>query len=539
MSSQDQRGRTIQELASFTVFNLVLAFFPLTTLLSSNPHLLRQAVTPEQRFLVTFFFVVFALNELVFLVFRKWRGHGLFYLFLVLLFLWNPFLDAIGHRGLVGAVFFALMFAGVFSVALWVTRFEQPVRVLTVALFVFAAVPAVRIPFLAATAGPEPPARRADAGQTALTRDSGSAQPARLPTLYLLVFDTMTSTGELLEHVDSSESARRQVREFEESMRALGYYHFTEAWSNYERTAPSMSSFFNFDYHDADFEWYQKYYGFTHSAMVDDFKAAGYRIVASKKDVPCPEELDECYPAANQYELVSMLAATTPTLYTIQRLDRYLFRPLKSNALRGIAGRLTSMKLEEVDRFIEYMDSKPATRRPTLLYAHFFATHPGNFYDENCETESMRLFEQRSGEQISDPFSFPHYAAEYLCFLKRITSVARAIERNDPDAWVFITSDHGYGFQSHGPQTDGPWDKARLDATFRVLNLAKTSPSCREELRVLKSSVNKARGLVNCLHGAVVLPYLPEQVDLRYVGPEVRLTIGAHGYGSDSAPPGP
>lgn len=346
----------------------------------------------------------------------------------------------------------------------------------------------------------------------------------------------MVSTGKFLEQVDSSPDSRRRVQEFEEAMLALGYQHFPQAWSNYGRTSSSMLSLFNFDYLRSDFQWKMKYYGLTASAMLDYFQGAGYRIVSSEKDVPCPEVFDHCYPTVNQLELVSMLASMTPIIYLSQRLDRYLFTPLGSGALRKVAAGLTSTKLAEIDHFVEYLDNKPAAEAPELTYAHFFAAHPGNFYDASCETESIDLFEQRSGEDLTAAFSFSRYGAEYLCFLRKIVWVARAIARNDPQAWVFITSDHGFGIQSYGTESEAPWDKTRLDATFSVLSAVKTSATCSEDLAALKSSVNKVRGMINCLEGAAVLPYLPDQVDLRYLGPDVRLTIGEDGYGAMAEP---
>jgi hypothetical protein len=198
--------------------------------------------------------------------------------------------------------------------------------------------------------------------------------------------------------------------------------------------------------------------------------------------------------------------------------------------LRKLTARLTVMKLREVSQFIEYVEDKKPSGRPEFVYAHFDASHPANFYDANCDTESLTLFEQRSGEDRTQSFSFTRYGSEYLCFLKKITEVARAIERKDPEAWVFVLSDHGYGAQSYGIHSGAAWDEARLDATFRILKLVKAERSCTEKLAGSKSSVNLARGIVNCLSDEDAVPYLPELVDLRFFGVDARYAIRRDGY---------
>ena len=82
-------------LASFTAFNLLMAFFPLTTLISSNAYLLWKPVTREMVWLLAFFSVVFLLNQGVYLLFRRQRIHLLFYFFVFLLFAWNPILETV------------------------------------------------------------------------------------------------------------------------------------------------------------------------------------------------------------------------------------------------------------------------------------------------------------------------------------------------------------------------------------------------------------------------------------------------------------
>jgi hypothetical protein len=343
----------------------------------------------------------------------------------------------------------------------------------------------------------------------------------------------MASTNVFLEQVSDSETAVERVDRFEQRMEALGFTHLTDAWSNYERTNPSLLSFFNFEYHEGSADsskWYQKYFGFTTSAMLEYLHDAGYRVVSRKKDVPCPEALDTCYESASPLELVSILAASTPLLDMLRKLEKYVFTPLGSGFLRDLTARLATMKLVEVDHFIDYLDGTPVADRPEFVYAHFEAAHPVNYYDEDCDTKSIALFEQRSGEDRIAEFSFGRYGAEYLCFLDRIVEVVEAVQRRDPGAWILVFSDHGFGAQKYGVDPWTSWEKEKLDATFRILNLVKTSPACDRELAKLKGNVNKARGLVNCLSGETALPYLPELVDLRYLQVDRRLIILPDGY---------
>jgi hypothetical protein len=519
-------------LASFTVFNVLMAFFPLTTLISSNTYLLWEPVTREMAWLVAFFSAVFLLNQGIYLLFRRQRIHLLFYVFVILLFAWNPVLETVGDRGVLGVACYLVVVVSLFLFASVASGSAQFARVLATILFVFAIFPVLRLSILL-IAG-EPPAMRLDLRSGPVDRAafqrSGAVSLEHTPNIYLLIFDCMSSTRQFLEAIDGSERSRRSIAEFDAEMRSLGFSHLEDAWSNYERTAPSMASFFKFDYHHTDIRWGLRYYGFFGSPMWRYFKDAGYATIARKLDIPCPPELEECFELTNQLELVSILASATPVYSSIFKLDKYLFTPLESNALRKLTARLTVMKLQEVSQFIEYVENKKPSDRPEFIYAHFDAAHPVNFYDANCDTKSLTLFEQRSGEDQTQTFSFTRYGSEYLCFLKKITEVARAIDRKDPEAWVFVLSDHGYGAQSYGIESDAPWDEERLDATFRILNLFKTGRSCTSRLASSKSSVNLARGIVNCLSDEDVVPYLSERVDLRFFGVDAEYAIDGDGY---------
>jgi hypothetical protein len=530
------QGDRTRRLASFTVFNLLMAFFPLTTLVVSNDYLLWQPLTAEMRWLVGFFAVIFVLNQGVYLLFRRERVHLLFYFFVFLLFAWNPVLQIVGNRGVFGVACYLAAVVPLFLLGFRGSRSVRFARVLTTILFVFSVFPVLRIVLLL------PGGARA-AGDFDLRpdhRDRAAFQatapaPRFTPDVYLLIFDCMASTQQFLEAIDASDDSRRRLAGFEAEMRSFGYSHLEEAWSNYERTSSSMGSFFKFDYHHGDIRWFLRYHGFVGSPMWRYFKDSGYDVIARQLDIPCPDELDECFRLTNQLELVSILAGSTPAWYFIYRIDKYLFTPMEWSVLRRLSARLTSMKLEEVSQFIDYLDEKPPSDRPELVYAHFQASHPPNFYDKDCDTESLTLFEQRSGEDRTQPFSFTRYGSEYLCFLQQIAEVARAIERKDPDAWVIVLSDHGYGTQSYGLDSPAPWDKERLDATFRILNLVKAPPSCVRRLASAKTIVNKARGLVNCLSDGEVAPYLPERVDVRFFGVDAMFTIGSDGY-EDAVP---
>jgi len=519
-------------LASFTAFNLLMAFFPLTTLISSNAYLLWEPVTREMVWLIAFFSVVFLLNQGVYLFFRRLRIHLLFYFFVFLLFAWNPILETVGDRGVIGVTCYLGAVVPLFLIASIASGSARFARVLTTALFVFSFFPVLRLSLLL-IAG-EPPAMHLDLRSSPVDRAAFQQREAvpleRTPNIYLLIFDCMSSTRHFLETIDASGPSRKSIAEFDAEMRSLGFSHLEDARSNYERTTPSMGSFFKFNYHHADIRWGLRYYGFVGSPMWRFFKDAGYAIIARKLDIPCPPELEECFELTNQLELISILASATPVWSVMFKLDKYLFTPLESNLLRKLTASLTSMKLQEVSQFIEFVDGREPSDRPEFIYAHFQAAHPTNFYDANCDTESLTLFEQRSGEDDTQTFSFTRYGSEYLCFLKKITEVARAIDRKDPEAWVFVLSDHGYGAQSYGIESDAPWDEERLDATFRILNLFKAGRSCTSWLASSKSSVNLARGIVNCLSDRDVVPYLSERVDLRFFGVDAEYTIDGDGY---------
>lgn len=535
MSTEQAADRDIP-LLPFTLFNAIVAFFPLTTLLSANPDILTGALTTEIQLLLGFFFALFLLNQAVYALFGSARVHVLLYFGILLLFLWNPILALVGNRASEGVAAYLGIVAVAFALATWATRSKELTRILALMLVVFAAIPLGRIGYYAIAGVPVPGQDTAGSPDASTGVGELRLRPAKLtPNVYVLIFDCMTSTDLFLERVDSSEGSRQRIDAFHHDMSELGYTSLASSWSNYERTIPSMSSFFNFEYHAWDtYRWNLTYYGFRQSAMFRYFKENGYGIIAKRTEIPCPEEFDDCYENANQLQLVSMLAASTPATYFIFNLDKHLFTPMNSGLLRRAAARLTTTKLQETAQFLDYVEEKASADRPEFTYAHFQASHPSNFYDANCETESLSLFEQRSGEERLADFSYTRYGAEYLCFLKQIVDVAESIGRRDPDAWVLIASDHGYGAQRFGTRPDGPWDKRRLDAIFRILSLAKTSPRCTRELASQKSSVNRARALVNCLNEDVVLPYLPEQVDLRYLRVNRKLEIRPDGYEDSS-----
>lgn len=515
----------------FSAFNLLLAFFPLTTLVSSNGFVLWQPITTEIQILIGLFASVFLINQLLYLLLRRKRIHILFYLLVVLLFAWRPVLMVVGDEYVMGFATYSVFFIVVFTGAAWASQNEKLNHGITAFLFVFALVPVVRIFVLLASGQPE---------MLSIAEHSPNSKIEQLqvgknliseprPNVYLIIFDSMASTDQFVEYLDSSDETHRRIREFESSMSQLGYTHLRHSWSNYGRTFESMSSFFNLEYNISSVNQSSGPYGFIKSAMFEFFRNEQYAIVARQKRFPCPEEFDECFPTANQFEWVSILASLTPALYLLDRLDRYIFTPFGLTVLREGLSALKTMKLREVRQFIQYLDGLVPGNRPRFTYAHFMATHPVNYYDENCDTKSMALYQQVSGETRTG-FSYGRYAAEYACFLRQIVDVAQAIERKDPDAWVFFFSDHGYGVFSYGAFSQDPWDKERFDSTFRIMNVIKAPLNCAQELARWKSNVNKAIAIVNCLSGGSKLSYLPELVDLYHLATSARFLIYEEHY---------
>lgn len=516
---------------AFTVFILLMAFFPLATLLAANPHLLREPT--EELFLIAGASLgLFALVEALYLVSDRERVVVLLFFGLFLMFLWKPILEWVGSQGVKGLAAYWGTALLAFGLAFWGTRSRDFRSVLAFGLAAYAAFPVVQVVIESQRSAPERTERLAVRDAT-VELVEGLPEPRTRPDIYLLIFDCTTSPDMFLEQIfDGSEEARRRVREFLGRMQKLGFENPSDSWSNYERTDPSLFSLFNFVYHDgaSGFQWYQKYFGFRQSALRLYLSRNGYRIVSAKKDIPCPEEFDACYPVRNQLELVSLLVSSTPLLDVLFKLDKYVFTPLGSNALRGLTASLKTAKLSEIDDFISYVEKSEPADKPTFVYAHFQASHPVNFYDANCETESIALFEQRSGDDRVEDFSLARYGSEYLCFLKKIVAVTQAIRKRDPDAWILVLSDHGFGAQRWGIRWEGPVEREKLDEMFRVLNFVRTSPACARELASVKSNVNKSRALVNCLTGEESLPYLPDQVDLQFLGKDAAFTIEPDGY---------
>ncbi|MCH2172961.1 LTA synthase family protein [Myxococcota bacterium] len=533
------QNRQSKAILLYTVFNLVLAFYPLISLTSANPYLLSRPMTAEMAFLLVFFGGLFVVTQALYLTSKSERALVLFYLGVVLLFLWEPVLDLTGGEGIIQASLFVAFVLGVLALAFRMTRSRELTNILAFALLAYSLAPllTLALPEAGHTPGKkdsESPIRE----QVEALHRASLSPPRNSPNIYLLLFDTMPGTEIYLDHIDGSEISTRAVLEFEERMEALGFVHLRPAWSNYHRTSPSMFSLFNMNYLSEipiPFSTSFEYFGFVGSALQVYLDGAGYRIVSTGKDVPCPEVFDACFESANPLELISSLASSTPLQYVATRADRYLFTPLGSSLLRQATAALATQKLQEVDDFLAYLEQKQANPeatfpQPEFVYAHFTAAHPVNYYDENCETESIALYEQRSGEDDFHGFEYERFGSEYLCFLKRIASVSESIVAADPNAWILVFSDHGYGVQMYGIEDWESSDHERLDAGFRILNLVKTSPSCNREFSAQRSNVNKSRALVNCLSESADLPYLTDQIDLLRKNSRSRFTIQPDRY---------
>ncbi len=504
----------------FTIFNLILSFYPLSKTLAVNWSSLSDISPTELVFLSLYFLFVFCINEFIFLMRGSHRFGLLFHSCIVLLFSWEVillFLPDVYWVGIGFAGFLSLIFYCIYHLS----KKEKGDQVIYKTLLVIGILPFLQLFFSQGYSYLTEPATKKiepffleDLAHLSIQKNIKSN-----PHVYFLLFDTMSDFDSFLTNVAPPPQVlqlQETFSNFKKEMLDLGLLEIPHSWSNYGRTIPSMPSFFNFSYvTESAIKSIppSDYYGFKTSWMLKFLKELDFSVVTKTYKNRCPKVFDHCFKFPENPGLTALIFSSTPVFSLLSRFERFFLSHFSVSIMKKIIPNLSSHKLKEVRNFNAYIKNKKIKKQPEFTYVHFQGPHPINYFNENCEPITMGVSRQTSGEEyFSEDFNLNNYAKEYLCFLKKIRQVVSTILEVDPHAWFLVMADHGVGVQQYGTYSSDPWDQRRLDATFKTLAFTKLPKECADKMVKTKTHVNKSRVLMNCILGRDLLGPLPDKI---------------------------
>ena len=412
--------------------------------------------------------------------------------------------DMLGHRIVLGAAGFALMFfaygdlvqkasplGAVPAQAAWIVvtaavvgcivvmarhrPFRAAASVLCVAGFLAAAVQlAIAFARLPVTAAADRPVSEASAARLDGTN------------VYLIVLDGYLGHAEMKSIVDHDNGR------FIEAMSGLGFRHLERARANYVMTTFALGGIFNLDYGGQKGGSRSILTGLAFPTIATDpgrlpalmqrYRASGYSVVhLGNRWARCNAKLFDCPEAPRPIDhwvsyATAVFLQKTP-LYPLLNALAFTHDPTPLEILPTILDRLPPGK-------------------PAFVLAHHMPPHPPYMFLSDCRRRpGFDALDLRGWE----PQSKPLYAENAQCAEKLVEKAVQAIVRRDPEGLVIVQSDHGSGFLVDWKLPMAEWQAASINERSSIVNLVRAPERCREWLRPDLGPINTMRFALSCL----------------------------------------
>lgn len=285
------------------------------------------------------------------------------------------------------------------------------------------------------------------------------ADSAEKPDVYYLIFDCYPGTTYLRNYMNYDNYAMDSM------LKQDGFHVIPEPRSNYNRTAFSMASTFNFQYlrgindntRTTSKDYNQALLTVKDPDVVNIFKSNGYRFYNLSVFA-----IDDAPPMYREH----FLTMPEENVMLYDSLWERIKRDVLWNFITGNYANTFIKKLFEQDKnkFIEDQVKKKTynhtlidsvakiplitSASPKFVYAHFELPHPPYFYNEKGESNNL--------DMATDPNSFRNRSL-FLSYLEYTNTVIRNIcnhilRASGNKAVIVIQSDHGFTDFEGGPQ---------------------------------------------------------------------------------------
>jgi hypothetical protein len=322
--------------------------------------------------------------------------------------------------------------------------------------------------------------------------------PAK-PDIYYIILDRYGDAATMREHgFDNSE--------FLKFLESRGFFVARESHANYLKTALSMSSSLNLQYHDdivraqgpESPNWQPINYRLKHHVVGRFLKTQGYRYIHSGAAWWPPTVHT---PLAD--DNISYFSVPDP-------VTRMFRQPL----LAPISDKLDSsmvdprrLKFERVNRQLEALGRVPKQPGPKFVLAHFLVPHPPDVFNEDGSYASRKIQGDRSyGENYRHQVMMANRITAYL--------VRRILDMSRTPPVIIVQGDEGpypEGGEGSGEYKFRWLTPAQLRLRSAILNAYYMPGPGREQLYHSISPVNSFRVLFNAYFGTN-FPLLPDRI---------------------------
>lgn len=492
------------------ILHLLLSFYPLTYIASANVDSLGDFFNRESLLISVVFLTLGLVNFLIYLPAKRFRYTLIFYFSYLFLFAWRPFTELTGGEWMSRFALFVFIYAVLAILLFKLSKKEKVQKILFVTFFIVGLLPLVQISTSLLFFHPTP--KNTSPIVSTWAKEDSVKKEDELQNIYIIIFDSMTSTEHFLRHFSADSALQAKVQETRHTLGQFGFQELPQMRSNYPRTSYSMISFFSATYFTDDLPTADG--GFTQGSLLKEMNQKGLKQVMYEQTAgKCDPHYLHCFKFPHHHELTSFLFTNTPLRYVVHKLDKYVFRPLNSALMKKIFVSLGSKKIEQLDALETYLQESSAHGVPRVSYIHLEGMHGPNFFNPQCKVVDLKLYDPNLNGRVNVDVAFNEasYRAEYPCFLDRMMRLGKIFQDKDPNAWVFFLADHGYGIEKFGHEYEGQWGAWELAQAFDVTAWIKVPKTCETYFAGAKSLVNLSRALVNCVNGRKKLSPLPDQ----------------------------
>jgi|GEM_PF-3503275 len=311
------------------------------------------------------------------------------------------------------------------------------------------------------------------------------------PSVYLVVLDGYGRSDILAKTIGYDDST------FVTEMEHRGFDVSDDSFSSYPATFLSITSILEMshvatrpsDLDGGQGNYYPRLQG--DNAAVRAFHERGYRYVHAEsgtyEGTRCNgPQVDICIPAREDSHGLA--------------LDEVEFSLLRSTPARPL---LDAGLLPLGDRYTDpthiasaLLEIRRESAGPYFVFAHVVAPHAPYRRRSDCAHRSRNVGAIGEGWK---PDMHDDYAEALQCVQRQTLAAIDAVLRNDPEAIVLLTGDHGTGFTIDFEAALGTWSASQISERFPVFYASRLPPRCATSDPDTYNIVNSLRVVLACI----------------------------------------
>lgn len=313
--------------------------------------------------------------------------------------------------------------------------------------------------------------------------------------IYYIIFDAMISLK------NSNDLLNIKNKQFEKKVKQFNYQIFDNFTSNYDRTFLSLNSFFDQKYTIIDGnrlpQNINEFFPNVSEKNKDKIPSLVQQLISRNFKINWFGNIEQQCPKIfyiNCFTKDKAVESYFNFFYEIKNVTKFFETTIIGDILKKYVNKSYEEKLIGSKDIFNFLEKNNLSTNLNFNFIHFHPPHPPNNYPIKCNNLLNNWMFGYDKVKMFDYEELVDYKNGYICSKKYILKLISLIKEKDPNANVFIQSDHGWKFKALSK------DISRLKVFQKsIISLIKIEKKCHDELKTISTNLNTSILISKCL----------------------------------------